>query len=179
IGHPPPRVKLYCKNKPYPKSCFCRGLSSEALEADLICANKSIVKSCGKDAFHTRVQLYPFHGIHSNRVLSCAGADRIQTGSRVPLESPRHSSQGPHWPNRHIHLYQVQNKVHVIEALCRAKSKFLDHQKIHISKKWGFPEFNAHEFEDVATEKLFISDGCRVKYIHNYGPLDEWPALDS
>ena len=90
-----------------------------------------------------------------------------------------HSSQGPHWPNRHIHLYQVQNKVHVIEALCRAKSKFLDHQKIHISKKWGFTEFNAHEFEDVATEKLFISDGCRVKYIHNYGPLDEWPALDS
>ncbi|KAF3814235.1 hypothetical protein GH733_018334 [Mirounga leonina] len=42
----------------------------------------------------------------------------------------------------------LQNKEHVIEALCRAKFKFPDCQKIHISKKQGFPKFNVDEFGD-------------------------------
>lgn len=100
----------YCKNKPYPKSRFCRGvpdpkirifdlgkkkarvedfplcvhlvsdeyeqLSSEALEAGRICANKYMVKNCGKDQFHIRMRLHPFHVIRINKMLSCAGADR-------------------------------------------------------------------------------------------------------
>ncbi|VCW77790.1 unnamed protein product [Gulo gulo] len=110
MGFPPPRSYRYCKNKPYPKSRFCRGvpdakirifdlgrkkakvdefplcghmvsdeyeqLSSEALEAARICANKYMVKSCGKDGFHIRVRLHPFHVIRINKMLSCAGADR-------------------------------------------------------------------------------------------------------
>ncbi|NXV10589.1 RL10 protein, partial [Cettia cetti] len=51
-------------------------LSSEALEAARICANKYMVKSCGKDGFHIRVRLHPFHVIRINKMLSCAGADR-------------------------------------------------------------------------------------------------------
>ena len=100
----------YCKNKPYPKSRFCRGvpdpkiriydlgrkraevddfplcihmvsneyeqLSGEALEAARICANKYMVKNCGKDAFHIRIRLHPFHVLRINKMLSCAGADR-------------------------------------------------------------------------------------------------------
>lgn len=103
----------YCKNKPYPKSRFCRGvpdakiriydlgrkkalveefplcvhlvsdeyeqLSSEALEAGRICANKYLVKFCGKDQFHIRMRLHPFHVIRINKMLSCAGADRWDT----------------------------------------------------------------------------------------------------
>ena len=110
MGHHPARCYRYCKNKPYPKSRFCRGvpdakirifdlgrkkakldeyplcvhivsdeyeqLSSEALEAARICANKYMVKSCGKDGFHIRVRLHPFHVIRINKMLSCAGADR-------------------------------------------------------------------------------------------------------
>lgn len=100
----------YCKNKPYPKSRFCRGvpdskirifdlgkkkatvedfplcvhlvsdeyeqLSSEALEAGRICCNKYLVKHCGKDQFHIRMRVHPFHVIRINKMLSCAGADR-------------------------------------------------------------------------------------------------------
>ena len=55
-------------------------LSSEALEAAHICANKYMVKSCGKDSFHIRVRLHPFRVIRINKMLSCAGADRLQTG---------------------------------------------------------------------------------------------------
>lgn len=53
-------------------------LSSEALEAGRICANKYLVKNCGKDAFHMRIRVHPFHVIRINKMLSCAGADRYK-----------------------------------------------------------------------------------------------------
>lgn len=51
-------------------------LSSEALEAARICANKYITKTSGKDSFHLRVRVHPFHVLRINKMLSCAGADR-------------------------------------------------------------------------------------------------------
>lgn len=51
-------------------------LSSEALEAGRICANKYMVKHCGKDQFHMRIRVHPFHVLRINKMLSCAGADR-------------------------------------------------------------------------------------------------------
>ncbi len=51
-------------------------LSSEALEAGRICANKYMVKHCGKDQFHMRMRVHPFHVLRINKMLSCAGADR-------------------------------------------------------------------------------------------------------
>ncbi|XP_036602136.1 60S ribosomal protein L10-like isoform X2 [Trichosurus vulpecula] len=179
MGRCPTCCYRYCKNKPYPKSRFCRGLSSEALEAAGICANKYTVKSCGKDGFHVRVWLHLFHVICVNK-MSYAGADRLQTGMRGAFGKP----QGTVAP---IHIGQVimsirtkvQNKEYVIEALQRAKFKFPGRQKIHISKKWGFTQFNADEFEDMIAEKRLIPDGCGVKYIPSQGPLDKWWALHS
>nr|XP_007960340.2 60S ribosomal protein L10-like [Chlorocebus sabaeus] len=72
---------------------------------------------------------------------------------------------------------KLQNKEHMIEALCRAKFKFPGRQKIHISKKWGFTKFNVDECEDMVAEKQLNPDGCRVKYIPNHGLLDEWQVL--
>merc|ERR1712082_100385 len=57
-------------------------LSCEALEAARICCNKYMVKNGGKDSFHLRVRLHPFHVNRINKMLSCAGADRLQTGMR-------------------------------------------------------------------------------------------------
>merc|ERR1712095_145260 len=57
-------------------------LSSEALEAGRICCNKYLVKNCGKDGFHIRMRVHPFHVLRINKMLSCAGADRLQTGMR-------------------------------------------------------------------------------------------------
>ncbi|XP_048192336.1 60S ribosomal protein L10 isoform X2 [Perognathus longimembris pacificus] len=151
-----------------------------ALEAARICANKYMVKSCGKDGFHIRVRLHPFHVIRINKMLSCAGADRLQTGMRGAFGKPQGTVA-------RVHIGQVimsirtklQNKEHVIEALRRAKFKFPGRQKIHISKKWGFTKFNADEFEDMVADKRLIPDGCGVKYIPNRGPLDKWRALHS
>nr|XP_012807577.1 60S ribosomal protein L10 isoform X2 [Jaculus jaculus] len=138
MGRRPARCYRYCKNKPYPKSRFCRGvpdakirifdlgrkkakvdefplcghmvsdeyeqLSSEALEAARICANKYMVKSCGKDGFHIRVRLHPFHVIRINKMLSCAGADRY---AGCFWEASGHSGQGSYWPGHHVHSHQA------------------------------------------------------------------------
>ena len=53
-------------------------ITSEALEAARIAANKYMVKNAGKDTFHLRVRVHPFHVLRINKMLSCAGADRLQ-----------------------------------------------------------------------------------------------------
>lgn len=56
-------------------------------------------------------------------------------------------------------------------SLHRAKFMSSDHQKIHISEKWGITRFNADEFEDMVSEKQLISDS--ITYIPRSGPLDK------
>jgi large subunit ribosomal protein L10e len=63
-------------------------LSSEALEAARICANKYLVKVAGKEGFHLRVRAHPYHVVRINKMLSCAGADRLQTGMRGAFGKP-------------------------------------------------------------------------------------------
>lgn len=63
-------------------------LSTEALEAARVACNKYMTKTCGKDAFHLRVRAHPFHVLRINKMLSCAGADRHQTGMRGAFGKP-------------------------------------------------------------------------------------------
>merc|ERR1712224_771327 len=63
-------------------------VSSEALEAARIACNKYMVNKAGKDAFHLRVRAHPFHVLRINKMLSCAGADRLQTGMRHAYGKP-------------------------------------------------------------------------------------------
>ncbi len=55
-------------------------ISSESLEAARITTNKHMIKTVGKDSFHIRVRLHPYNIIRINKMLTCAGADRLQTG---------------------------------------------------------------------------------------------------
>uniref|UniRef100_A0A8C6CJI6 Ribosomal protein L10e/L16 domain-containing protein n=1 Tax=Moschus moschiferus TaxID=68415 RepID=A0A8C6CJI6_MOSMO len=178
MGRRPARCYQYCKNKLYATSRFCRGLSPEALEAARTYANKHKAKSGGKDGFHIQVRLHPFHVIRINRMLSCAGADRLQTDTRSAFGKPQGTVAM-------VHIGQVimpvctrlQNKEHVIQALHQAEFKFPGCQKIYIF--WGFTQFNMDEFENMVAEKLLILVGCGVRYIPNRGPLDKWRALHS
>ncbi|MBN3282369.1 RL10 protein, partial [Polyodon spathula] len=174
-GVPDPKIRIFDLGRKKAKvdefplcghmvSDECEQLSSEALEAARICANKYMVKTCGKDGFHIRVRLHPFHVIRINKMLSCAGADRLQTGMRGAFGKPLGTVA-------RVRIGQV------IEALRRAKFKFPGRQKIHISKKYGFTKFNTDEFDEMMKEKRLISDGCGVKYIPNHGPLSRWRAL--
>jgi large subunit ribosomal protein L10e len=46
------------------------------------------VKTAGKEAFHLRVRAHPYHVVRINKMLSCAGADRLQTGMRGAFGKP-------------------------------------------------------------------------------------------
>lgn len=51
-------------------------ISSEALEAARIAANKVMCNKAGKDFFHMRIRVHPYHVLRINKMLTCAGADR-------------------------------------------------------------------------------------------------------
>jgi hypothetical protein len=47
-----------------------------------------LVKIAGKEGFHLRVRAHPYHVVRINKMLSCAGADRLQTGMRGAWGKP-------------------------------------------------------------------------------------------
>eukprot|EP00731_Ephydatia_muelleri_P028582 Em0020g226a len=152
-------------------------LSSESLEAARICANKYLVKFCGKDAFHLRVRVHPFHVIRINKMLSCAGADRLQTGMRGAFGKPQGCVA-------RVNIGQVimsvrskdQYQAACIESFRRAKFKFPGRQKIVVSKKWGFTKWPREQYEKMLEEGTLRPDGVNVQYTPNRGPLSVWMA---
>lgn len=50
-----------------------------------------LVKVAGKESFHLRVRAHPYHVVRINKMLSCAGADRLQTGMRGAWGKPNGS----------------------------------------------------------------------------------------
>eukprot|EP01135_Chromosphaera_perkinsii_P009271 Nk52_evm23s1705 gene=Nk52_evmTU23s1705 len=150
-------------------------LSSEALEAGRICANKYIVKMVGKESFHLRVRCHPYHVLRINKMLSCAGADRLQTGMR-------HAFGKPNGTVARVRIGQpifsarakMNAKEHLIEAFRRSKFKFPGRQKIVVSKKWGFTKFEHDEYQELKSQGKFIPDGTYVQVITGHGPLKAW-----
>merc|ERR1712134_109626 len=153
-------------------------LSSEALEAARICANKYMVKFCGKDSFHIRVRVHPFHVLRINKMLSCAGADRLQTGMRGAFGKPQGTVARVNIgePLMSIRARDA-HKEHVIEALRRAKFKFPGRQKIYVSSKWGFTKWPRADYEKMREERRLIPDGVNVQYIPNHGKLSYWKQI--
>jgi large subunit ribosomal protein L10e len=150
-------------------------LSAEALEAARICCNKYLVKTCGKDAFHIRMRVHPFHVIRINKMLSCAGADRLQTGMRgafgKPLSTVARVRIGQ--PLMSVRC-KDSTKAAAIEALRRSKFKFPGRQKIYVSNKWGFTKFKREEYERLLSEHKLVPDGVSVQYKPDHGPLTAW-----
>jgi len=150
-------------------------LSSEALEAGRICANKYMVKHCGKDSFHIRIRLHPFHVVRINKMLSCAGADRLQTGMRGAFGKPQGTVARVHIGQTIMSIRtKDSNKASAIEAFRRAKFKFPGRQKIFTSENWGFTKFTRERFEELRSEGRLIPDGVSVQYLPNHGPLSRW-----
>jgi len=206
MGRRPARCYRYCKNKPYPKSRFCRGvpdpkiqiydvgrknaetdefplcvhlvsgekeqLSSEALEAGRIVVNKCMTKYAGKDSFHLKVRAHPFHVLRINKMLSCAGADRLQTGMRQAYGKPTGTVA-------RVNIGQIifsvrsreSNEKEVIEALRRAKYKFPGRQNIIVSNAWGFTHFTKEEYIKYKQDHRIIDRGAHSVLRRPKGPL--------
>lgn len=147
-------------------------LSSEALEAARIAANRYLTKFCGKDNFHMRIRCHPFQVLRINKMLSCAGADRLQTGMRHAYGKPagvaaRVAIGQP--------IISVRSKdsfgPSVVEALRRAKFKFPGRQKVLGSKKWGFTKYEREVYAEMRANGSLSVDGNHEKYCPNHGPL--------
>jgi len=159
MGRRPSQCYRYCKNKPFPKSRYNRGvpdpkirihdcgfkmaswdtfshclhiisgekeqLSSEALEAARIQANKYMVKKCGKEGFHLRCRVHPWHVTRINKMLSCAGADRLQTGMRHAY-GKSNGKVARVKIGQELYSIRVKEKdvIHAKEAFRRCKMKF-------------------------------------------------------
>ena len=59
-------------------------ISSETLEAARVACNKYMVKNAGKESFHLRIRVHPWHVLRINKMLSCAGADRCAAALPSP-----------------------------------------------------------------------------------------------
>eukprot|EP00455_Lapot_gusevi_P037475 TRINITY_DN4195_c0_g1_i1.p1 TRINITY_DN4195_c0_g1~~TRINITY_DN4195_c0_g1_i1.p1 ORF type:complete len:245 (+),score=84.28 TRINITY_DN4195_c0_g1_i1:49-735(+) len=143
-------------------------ISSEALEAGRIAANKYMIKSSGKDSFHLRVRAHPFHVLRINKMLSCAGADRLQTGMRGAFGKPNGTVA-------RVRIGQILMSIRTkktedakfekdaVEALRRAKFKFPGRQKVHVSNKWGFTKLTHEEYLRKKEKGLILNDGVNCK----------------
>merc|ERR1712139_298164 len=201
MGRRPARCYRYCKNKPYPKSRFCRGVPdpkiriydlgskkasvltfprhvvmvSDELEAARICANKYMTKNLGKESFHLRMRCHPFHVTRINKMLSCAGADRLQTGMRGAYGKPQGLVARVRIGQPLMSMrVKDHHEAHAYEALRRAKFKFPGRQKIYTSKKWGFTKFDREEFQGLVQSGRVITDGVGCQYKPDHGPLAAW-----
>ncbi|KAL2705573.1 hypothetical protein AAEP93_000823 [Penicillium crustosum] len=203
----PARCYRYCKNKPYPKSRFNRGvpdakirifdlgrkkasvddfpctvhlvsneyeqLSSEALEAARICANKHLVKTAGKESFHMRIRVHPYHVIRINKMLSVAGADRLQTGMRGAFGKPAGKVARVNVGQILISVRTVdRHRGTAIEALRRSMYKFPGRQKVVVSKMWGFTHLLREEYLRLKENGLVRSDGAYVQFCRRKGEVE-------
>lgn len=208
MGRRPARCYRYCKNKPYPKSRFCRGvpdpkimiydvgrkdasseefplcihlisreyeqISSEALEASRIVVNKYLTKYAGKDSFHLRVRVHPFHVIRINKMLSCAGADRLQTGMRQAYGKPSGLAARVHIGDVLLSIrVKDQHLKQAVEALRRAKFKFPGRQQIIITNRQGFNEYTRAQYEQYKAEGRLEDRGAHTHIIRPKGPIGE------
>lgn len=208
MGRRPARCYRYCKNKPYPKSRFCRGvpdakimifdvgrkdassdefplcvhliskeyeqISSESLEAARIVVNKYLTKYTNKDAFHLRVRAHPYHVLRINKMLSCAGADRLQTGMRQAYGKPSGVAARVHIGDVLMSVRTKDgNQKHAIEALRRAKFKFPGRQQIIITNRQGFNNISRSQYEQYKSEGRIRDRGAHATIKRPHGPLND------
>merc|ERR1711988_1356387 len=182
-GVPDPKIRIYDlgrKKASVDDFPFCAHLtsdeleqvSSEALEACRIACNKFMTKNAGKDSFHLRIRVHPWHVLRINKMLSCAGADRLQTGMRGAFGKT-------YGTVARVEIGQILLSVRarenheptVMEALRRAKYKFPGRQRICASKNWGFTKLLKEEYLALKAKGQLIKDGVTVKVAPVKGPL--------
>lgn len=125
-----------------------------------------------------RCRVHPWHVIRINKMLSCAGADRLQTGMRGAFGKSYGKVARVKIGSI---LYSVRIKEgdvkKALEAFRRAKNKFPGRQKIVVSNKWGFTSLTRLEYQKLKAEGKLKNDGANVRVVRDKGPLHESPLF--
>jgi len=148
-------------------------ISSEALEAARIQANKYMVKNSNKESFHLRIRAHPFHVLRINKMLSCAGADRLQTGMRQSWGKPYGVAARVRIGQILMSIRTKDNLVEAAhEALRRAKFKFSGRQVLVHSKYWGFTKILKDEYEALRADKKLEMRGTHAVRVKPKGTIN-------
>lgn len=164
----PARINLVSAEK--------ENISSEALEAARIAANKYMLKTVGKDNYHLRICCQPIHILRINKMLTCAGADRLQTGMRGAYGKP-YGRAARVFVGRHILAIRTKENFSkdAKEALRRAKNKLPGQQQIQFSQIYGFTGIPKEEFNKLKAEKrIYPVSGSTVSVIKNKGTIESY-----
>merc|ERR1711918_284208 len=133
-GVPDPKIRIYEVGK--------KKIPSESLEAARIAANKYMASNAGKDLFHLRMRPHPFHVLRINKMLSCAGADRLQTGMRGAWGKSYGTVARVNIGQVLMSIRTKEDKTAIAcEAMRGAGAKFAGRMKVHVSSRWGFTKF--------------------------------------
>merc|ERR1711965_799072 len=150
-------------------------VSSETLEASRVACNKYMVKNAGKESFHLRVRVHPWHVLRINKMLSCAGADRLQTGMRGAFGKT-------YGTVARVNIGQILCSIrcrenvskNAMEALRRAKYKIAGRQKIYASRFWGLTHILKEEFVEGRKSGRILHDGVGIQFDNGHGRLKTW-----
>merc|ERR1739838_221160 len=149
-------------------------ISSEALEAARVACNKYMINKCGKLGFHLRVRVHPYHVVRINKMLSCAGADRLQTGMRGAYGKPYGLVARVNIGQILLSIRCKDNAVQSAQrALKLSSMKFPGRQKIFVGKKWGFTDIARTEFKDLQEQGLIHDQGTYAAVRTSKGALHE------
>mmetsp|Transcript_33202 Transcript_33202/g.34504 ORF Transcript_33202/g.34504 Transcript_33202/m.34504 type:complete len:216 (+) Transcript_33202:19-666(+) len=184
-GVPDPKIKAYdigSKKAPYDELPYCvhlvskelEQISSEAMEAARIAANKVLNKNSKKEGFHIKTRPHPYHVLRINKMLSCAGADRLQTGMRGAFGKP-------YGKVARVDINQIMVSIRVkpdfLElaktALYRASKKFPGRQTISVSVKHGFTKLTHKEYQVAKSEGRIDPKGNHCVLKKQRGPLSQ------
>jgi hypothetical protein len=89
-------------------------------------------------------------------VLWTEETDLVQVENRYAWflgQSVRHGRASEHWTDCVVDSMRDHNAPVIMEALCRARYKFLARQKIVVSKRWGFTNVIKDDYLKLKKEK--------------------------
>ena len=137
-------------------------------------AKRYMVKIAGKKSFHMRVRVHPYHVIRINKMLSVAGADRLQTGMRGAYGKPAGKVARVNVGQILISVRTVnRHRATAVEALRRSMYKFPGRQKVIVRKMWGFTRLLRDEYLRLKKEGLVRNDGAYVQFCRRKGELEQ------
>jgi large subunit ribosomal protein L10e len=126
-----------------------------------------------------RIRVHPWHVIRINKMLSCAGADRLQSGMRRAFGKPYGKACRIKIGQILLSIRtQEGNLKQCLEALRRTKMKFPGRQKIFISTRFGFTKYTRAEIDDHRAAGDIIPSGSQVLFTKTRGNLKENLKLD-
>ena len=147
-------------------------VSAEALEAARVSSNRYMMKTMGKDGYHIRINLHPFHVLRINKMLSTAGADRLQTGMRHAFGKPYGTVARARYGCCIMSVRAPKEGLEkAIEAFRRASFKFAGKTKVVVSNKVGFTPYTLNEYRDLAAKGEIVQCGNHMKRVYRKGPI--------